>query len=141
MVEEFKGILRERHALSAGQPDDFSIESATDARKMLAGVQRVIFLYLPLVAATALVVGGIVSATLMLASVNQRISEIGMRRAVGARAEDIRLQFLLETGATILAGGVGGILFGYVLARMCASQMHLVPVTPWSAALHGVVSL
>lgn len=112
MTKEITRILRERHALAAGQPDDFSILTATQVRQMVAAVQRIMFLYLPLVAAVALVVGGIVSASLMLASVNERVAEIGLRRAVGARDEDIRLQFLLETAATTLAGGIGGIVLG-----------------------------
>ena len=94
MTPEISRILRERHRLSAGQPDDFSILTATEVRQMVGQVQRVLFLYLPLVAAVSLVAGGIVSTSLMLASVNERTAEIGLRRAVGARAEDIRLQFL-----------------------------------------------
>jgi putative ABC transport system permease protein len=85
MAKEITRILRERHALAAGQPDDFSILTATEVRKMVGEVQRVLFLYLPLVAAVALVVGGIVSATLMLASVNERVPEIGLRRGRSRR--------------------------------------------------------
>jgi len=92
------------------------------------------------VAAISLLAGGIVSATLMVGSVNERAAEIGLRRAVGARTEDIRLQFFVETTATILAGGVAGILFGYVLAHMGATHMHLGSVAPWGAALLGIVS-
>src|SRR5262249_42172109 len=113
MKAQMKRVLRERHALSAGQPDDFTVITATEIRRMVGRVQRVMFVYLPLVAATALIVGGIVSASLMLASVNERITEIGLRRAMGARPGDIRLQFLLETAITILVGGLGGIAFGY----------------------------
>ncbi len=140
MTKEIRRILRGRHALAAGQADDFSILTATEVRKMVAEVQRVMFLYLPLVAAVALVVGGIVSASLMLASVNERIAEIGLRRAVGARAEDIRLQFLLETAATTLAGGIGGIVLGYFGAELGASRMHLGNITPWTAALIGIIA-
>jgi len=140
MTEEIKRILRERHALAAGQPDDFSILTATQVQQMVVEVRRVMFLYLPLVAAVILVVGGIVSAGLMLASVNQRVAEIGLRRAVGARAEDIRLQFLLETTGTTLAGGIAGIVLGYFGAELGASRMHLGSITPWLAALMGIVA-
>lgn len=140
MTKEITRILRERHALAAGQPDDFSILTATEVRQMVAEVRRVMFLYLPLVAVVALVVGGIVSASLMLASVNERVVEIGLRRAVGARAEDIRLQFLLETAATTLAGGIAGIALGYFGAELGASRMHLGAITPWTAALIGVIA-
>jgi putative ABC transport system permease protein len=140
MTKGITRILRERHALAAGQPDDFSILTATQVRQMVTEVRRVMFLYLPLVAAVALVVGGIVSASLMLASVNERVAEIGLRRAVGARSEDIRLQFLLETAATTLAGGIGGIVLGYFGAQLGASRMHLGHITPWTAALIGVIA-
>ena len=137
---EIQTILRQRHALAAGQPDDFTIITATEIRRMVGTVQRVIFLYLPLVAAIALVVGGIVSASLMLTSVNERVAEIGLRRAIGARPEDIRLQFLLETTITILAGGLGGIALGWLVAELGANRMRLGAVSPWIAALVGIVA-
>jgi putative ABC transport system permease protein len=59
---------------------------------------------------------------------------------VGARTEDIRLQFLVETAVTTVAGGAGGIVLGYVLAQMGASRLHLDGVTPWSAALLGIAA-
>jgi putative ABC transport system permease protein len=95
---------------------------------------------LPIVAAISLLAGGIVSASLMVVSVNERAGEIGLRRALGARTEDIRLQFLIETAATTVVGGVAGILLGYVLARMGATQMHLGSVAPLSAAVLGILA-
>jgi putative ABC transport system permease protein len=138
MARRIGEILRGRHGLSAGQSDDFSILTASGVRQMMASIERVLSLYLPMVAAVSLLVGGIVSATLMLASVSERAAEIGLRRAVGAPTEDIRLQFLVETAATTLAGGVGGIVVGYALARIGATRMHLDGVAPWSAALLGM---
>ena len=84
-----------------------------------------LFLFVPMVAAVALLVAGIVAATLMLSSVNERVAEIGLRRAVGARPEDIRLQFATETGITILTGGLGGLLLGYAGARFLAERLQL----------------
>ncbi len=140
MVKAIRGVLRNRHALSTDQPDDFSILTASQVRQMMAAVERVLSVYLPLVAAISLLVGGIVAASLMVASVHERAGEIGLRRAVGARSEDIRLQFLIETAATTLAGGAGGIVLGYVLAQMSASRLHLDGVAPWSAALLGIAA-
>ncbi len=137
---EIRRILRERHALSAGQPNDFTILTATEVHRMVGKVERVMFFYLPLVAAIALLVGGIVSASLMLASVNERVAEIGLRRALGARPADIRLQFLMETAITIVAGGLGGIAFGYIVAQLAAARMHLGNVNPWMAALLGIIA-
>jgi putative ABC transport system permease protein len=140
VVKTINTILRERHGLAADQPDDFSILTASQVQEVMASIKRILSLYLPMVAAISLLAGGIVSATLMVASVNERAAEIGLRRAVGARTEDIRLQFLVETTATTLAGGVAGVLFGYVLAHMGATHMHLGTVSPWGAALLGIVS-
>jgi putative ABC transport system permease protein len=140
MKVQMREILRERHGLSAGQPDAFTIITPAQTRKMVKEIQRVIFYYLPLVAAMALLVGGIVSATLMLSSVNERVAEIGLRRAIGARPEDIRLQFLLETVITVLVGGLAGIVIGYAVALYGAIQMHLGSVNPSMAALFGIVA-
>jgi putative ABC transport system permease protein len=138
MAKQIREILRDRHGLTAGQPDDFSILTASQVRQMMAGIERILSLYLPMVAGISLVVGGIVSASLMFASVNERAAEIGLRRAIGARTEDIRLQFLIETVATTFAGGGTGMVVGLVLARMGATKMHLDGVAPWSAALLGI---
>jgi putative ABC transport system permease protein len=140
MVKAIETILRDRHGLAADQPDDFSILTASEVREVMAAMKRILSLYLPMGAAISLLAGGIVSASLMVASVNERAGEIGLRRAVGARTEDIRLQFLIETAATTVAGGVAGILLGYVLARMGATKMHLGTVAPWSAALLGILA-
>jgi putative ABC transport system permease protein len=140
MVRQMREILRSQHSLAAGQPDDFSILTASEVRQMMAAIERVLLLYLPMVAAISLLVGGIVSASLMFASVSERAAEIGLRRAVGARTEDIRLQFLVETAVTTVAGGAGGIVLGYVLAQMGASRLHLDGVAPWSAALLGIAA-
>ena len=140
VVKAIDAILRERHGLAAGQPDDFSILTASQVRQVMDSIKKVLSLYLPMVAAISLLAGGIVSAALMVASVNDRAAEIGLRRAVGARTQDIRLQFLIETSATTLAGGFAGILLGYVLAHMGAAHMHLGSVSPWGAALLGIIS-
>lgn len=140
MGKQIREILRSRHSLAAGQPDDFSILTASQVRQMMAAIERVLSLYLPMVAAISLIVGAIVSASLMFASVSDRAGEIGLRRAIGARTEDIRLQFLVETAATTVAGGAGGIVLGYVLAQWSATRLHLDGVSPWSAALMGIAA-
>jgi putative ABC transport system permease protein len=80
-----------------------------------------------------LIVGGVVAATLMLASVNERTGEIGLRRAVGARAEAIRWQFMIETAVVIIVGALGGIVLGYVGAQLVANRMRLDGVFSWTA--------
>ncbi len=140
LSEGIRRVLRGRHALGAGQPDDFAILTPVEVQSMVASVKRVLFLYLPLVAGISLLVGGIVAASLMLVSVNERVGEIGLRRAVGARPGDIQLQFLIETAATTLVGGLAGIALGYLGARMGANKMHLENILVWDAAFLGIAA-
>ena len=112
--------LRARHGLAQGQPDDFTVTSSVAVRQIAGRVQQVLFLYLPLVTAASLLAALALAASLMLASVNARVAEIGLRRAVGARPADIRTQFLIETAATTLLGGGAGLLFGGAAAFFAA---------------------
>ncbi len=124
-ADEVRRALRERHGLAEGQPSDFSLTTSAGVERNVAQVRRVLFLYLPLVAGIALVAGGTVAAALMLGSVAARVPESGLRRAVGARPRDIRLQFLVETAATALAGGALGALVGVGFAWYVAARMGL----------------
>jgi putative ABC transport system permease protein len=137
---EVARILRTRHALASGEPDDFRLVTTVEVRKMVTWIRRVLFLFVPLVAAVVLLVAGIVAATLMLSSVNERTAEIGLRRAIGARPEDIRLQFATETAVTILSGGFAGLLLGYAGARLLATRMQLGETFSWEAVLVGIVA-
>lgn len=139
-AEEVTRILRERHGIPTGRPDDFKLISAVAVQQMVAKAQRVLQIYLPLAALLVLVTGGIVAASLMLVSVNQRIGEIGLRRAVGARAADIGLQFLVETTITALGGGVLGIALGCLAARAVADRLSLGDVLSWKAILFSLVA-
>jgi putative ABC transport system permease protein len=139
-AREVKRILRERHALSSGQPDDFTVITAVQVQGMVKKVERVLFVFLPLVAAVSLLVGSAVAASLMLASVSARVGEIGLRRAVGARPADIQLQFLLETAVTALGGGVAGLILGTIVAEWVARRFTLGPVFSWKAIALGLAA-
>lgn len=143
---EVTRALRERHGLVEGQPDDFTIVSSASVQKMIGRVQNVLFLYLPLVAGISLLAGSAVAAALMLSSVNERVAEIGLRRALGATPRDIRRQFLIETAATALGGGLLGALAGSGIAVYLAGRFHMsVAVSPQALllglALSGVTGL
>lgn len=138
-AREITRLLRAQHALTEGQPDDFNVLTPVEVQRMFGRMQRVLSLYLPLAAAVALLVGGIVAATLMLTSVNARVGEIGLRRAVGAQPEHIRLQFLVETAVTMLGGGLAGIAIGLVAGQLVATRLELGTVFSWAAVLLGLV--
>jgi putative ABC transport system permease protein len=138
-ADEVKRVLRARHAIPSGRPNDFTIITAVFVQRMLGRMQNMFKIYLPLVAAVVLLVAAIVAATLMLASVNERTGEIGLRRAVGARMQDVQLQFLVETAATILTGGIGGIIVGSAIAQVVANRFHLGPVVSWRPVVIGVI--
>jgi putative ABC transport system permease protein len=138
-TREVKRILKERHALGADQPADFTVVTSVAVQQMVARTERVLFLYLPLVAGVTLLAGAAVAASLMLVSVNERTGEIGLRRAVGARPVDIRRQFLAETAMITLAGGLGGILIGGAGALIVAGHLGLNGMLPGRAILLGLV--
>jgi putative ABC transport system permease protein len=123
-----KSVLRERHGR-----EDFAVITATGVQRMVAKTQRILSLYLPLVAGITLLVGAIVASSLMLAAVSERTNEIGLRRAVGAGLEDIQLQFLTETAATMVLGGIAGVVAGLAAAQLVAAKLHLDSISPWRA--------
>lgn len=137
-VDDITRILRKRHSLAEREPNDFSIMTPVEVQEMVSAANRIFNLFLPLVAGISLVVGGVIVATLMLISVNERTSEIGLRKAVGARAKDILLQFIIETTVITFSGGVIGILLGILGVLFMASMMQVPAFVSWQALVLGV---
>jgi putative ABC transport system permease protein len=140
VARELTRLLRTRHALNTDEPDDFRVVTTVEMQETIARIQRILTLYVPMAAGVVLIVAGVVAATVMLSSINERVGEIGLRRAVGARPEDIRLQFATETAVTVIVGGLGGLALGYVGAEVAAAQMHLGQTFSWEAMLVGVTA-
>ena len=113
-----KATLRERHGIDDPIKDDFSVRNVAQALSVLTGVTDALKFFLAAIAAIALVVGGIGIMNIMLVSVNERIREVGLRKALGAKNRDIQRQFLLETIAIALGGGLIGISLGIILAAL-----------------------
>ena len=111
-------VLRPRHALGPREPNDFHMITPVQVEGMIASGNRVFTVFLPLVAAISILVGGIVVANLMLMTVNDRRAEIGLRKAVGAKARDISRQFMFESAAVTGLGGVLALGVGYVVLRL-----------------------
>jgi ABC-type antimicrobial peptide transport system permease subunit len=111
-IEQIQRLLRERHKLRDGEPDDFVARSSTEVSEALGATTRQMTNLLLCVALISLVVGGVGIMNIMLVSVTERTREIGLRMAVGARGRDILRQFLTEAVLLCLAGGAIGILVG-----------------------------
>jgi ABC-type antimicrobial peptide transport system permease subunit len=111
-VNQLTALMRERHHIQPGALDDFRIHNLTEISQALASTNRVMTNLLLVVALISLVVGGVGIMNIMLVSVTERTREIGLRMAVGARAQDILRQFLVEAVTLCLAGGVAGIVVG-----------------------------
>jgi len=120
-IRQITPVLRERHRIRAGEPDDFSIRDMTQMMTALSSTTTMMTNLLLSVAMISLVVGGVGIMNIMLVSVTERTREIGLRMAVGARAGDILRQFIVEAVVLCLVGGALGILLGHggsMLVRM-----------------------
>ncbi|TXH01262.1 MAG: FtsX-like permease family protein [Candidatus Moraniibacteriota bacterium] len=109
-------LLRERHDLDEGEESDFSIRSTQAALGILTNITNVLKYFLIAIASLSLLVGGIGIMNSLLISISQRIREIGLRKAVGARAGHLMAQFLIESSFITLLGGSIGILLGVSIA-------------------------
>ncbi|OGO13270.1 MAG: hypothetical protein A2Z66_01360 [Chloroflexi bacterium RBG_13_66_10] len=116
-TEDISAILRERHNVVEGD-EDFIIQSQEDILDASTEISDTLTLFLGGIAAISLVVGGIGIMNIMLVSVTERTREIGIRKAVGARRQDILIQFLLESATLSLMGGLIGIVVGWLTSRL-----------------------
>jgi putative ABC transport system permease protein len=120
--EQARQILRSAHKLGEDEEDDFVIRSQADLAAAATATTETLTLLLGGVAAVSLLVGGIGIMNIMLVSVTERTREIGIRLAVGARARDILLQFLLEAATLTVAGALLGVLLGLAACVGFAAQ-------------------
>jgi putative ABC transport system permease protein len=111
-------LLRQRHKIAQGESDDFMVRNMTDAAQTFESMTTIMTLLLGSIAAISLIVGGIGIMNIMLVSVTERTREIGIRMAVGARPSYVRMQFLMESVALSLLGGLIGVLIGGTLAAV-----------------------
>jgi putative ABC transport system permease protein len=138
--EEITSILRERHNIADGIPDDFAVTTPTEITEMAEKVSGTFNLFLALLAGISLITGGIVVANIMFISVNERKKEIGLRKAIGANTSDIMNQFLFEAAAVTLLGGLAGILLGAGGAKILSILMKMPVSVSWASILIGVLS-
>jgi putative ABC transport system permease protein len=118
---QIRSLLRDRHRLGIDQEDDFQIRNLSEVAAAQAEGTRTITTLLMAIAAVSLFVGGIGIMNIMLVSVTERTREIGVRMAVGARARDIQLQFLVEALTLSMGGGLIGVALGVGAGAWLAS--------------------
>jgi putative ABC transport system permease protein len=119
--QQIGDILRSKHNLRNGQPDDFTVRNLTDVANTAQATTRVMTLLLGGIAAVSLLVGGIGIMNIMLVSVTERTREIGIRIAIGARKRHVQSQFLIESVVLGLTGGIGGILIGILTSFLLSA--------------------
>jgi putative ABC transport system permease protein len=110
-------LLRTRHKIQPGDPDDFMVRTLEEMASVRTETTRTMTALLASIAGVSLLVGGIGIMNIMLVSVTERTREIGLRMALGARARDVLLQFLVEAVVLSLAGGLVGIVVGFAASE------------------------
>jgi putative ABC transport system permease protein len=130
-------ILRQRHRLQPGQPNDFYVSRQDQALKQFGRVRMIATGILAGIVSISLVVGGIGIMNVMLVSITERTREIGLRKSVGGRRRDILLQFLTEAVVLSTLGGAVGTVLGYVIANVGSlhPKMVAIEVPMWSVVL------
>ena len=114
---ELTNLLRDRHRIGQGREDDFSVRNLEELASAREASTQTLTTLLAAIAAVSLLVGGIGVMNIMLVSVTERTREIGLRMAVGARPNDILMQFLAEALVLALVGGIIGVLLGVLIAH------------------------
>ena len=130
-MDEVRLILRGRRHLAYGDEDDFATETNASFLALWGSISSTFFGVTIGIASISLLVGGIVIMNIMLVSVTDRTREIGLRKSLGARQSDIRLQFLIESATISAIGGAMGVVLGILVAK----------IVTWTTSLPSSVQL
>ncbi|MBQ9732317.1 MAG: ABC transporter permease [Alphaproteobacteria bacterium] len=123
--DEIRELLRQRHNLGINKEDDFVIRNLTQMMEMMENSTKIMTILLGAIASISLLVGGIGIMNIMLVSVTERTREIGIRMAIGAKAWDIRWQFLTEALVLSLLGGLFGVVIGLIGSELVSAFTSL----------------
>ncbi len=139
-MERERALMRARHRLHPGQDDDFTLETPESALEFWNKIKRYLVIAGVALPALGLVVGAIVIMNIMLVAVAERTREIGVRKALGARARDILAQFLVESATLSTIGALLGIALGFGLAGLITAVTPMpASVAPWSIVVGVLV--
>jgi ABC-type antimicrobial peptide transport system permease subunit len=139
-IRQITSLLRQRHHIRPGEPDDFRIRDLAEISQTFTATTGIMTNLLLAVALISLVVGGVGIMNIMLVSVTERTHEIGIRMAMGARARDVLRQFLIEAIALCVAGGAIGILLGRGASVAINALLHW-PTLPSISAIIASVAV
>ncbi len=114
--QETEELLKQRHNIGKTQDNDFEIRNLAEMQETIKSSARTMSVLLGAIASVSLLVGGIGIMNIMLVSVTERTKEIGIRMAIGAKAQDIRIQFLIESFLLSILGGLIGVLIGCIIS-------------------------
>jgi len=122
-------VLRERHGLKPGDPNDFRLLRQDEVLRDFDRVKMIATSVLTGIVGISLIVGGIGIMNIMLVSVTERTREIGLRKSVGGRRRDIMSQFLTEAIVLATFGGLAGIALGYIICHIASLHPSMVEVS------------
>jgi len=128
-TSDIEYTIRMKHNIKNQSDDDFSVRNTAQAIETITKVTNVLKYFLAGIAAISLLVGGIGIMNIMLISVHQRIREVGLRKAVGARTRHIVSQFLIESIFITTIGGILGIIFGILISFLAAIVINALGYT------------
>lgn len=139
-IDEIRTILRIQRHVPANKPDNFDISTAEQMVEQFRQITSMTFLVMIVLSSIGLLVGGIGVMNIMLVSVTERTREIGVRKAIGARRQDITLQFLLEATVLTGLGGLVGLGLGWLISTASKFVFTSLPISvPAWAAIAGIV--
>jgi putative ABC transport system permease protein len=137
-LAEVEQIMRIRHGLKLDEPNDFDILTQDSLLKTWERISQAVVLALVVISSIALMVGGIGVMAIMMISVTERTREIGVRKALGARRQEVLFQFLAEAAALTLVGGLIGILCGSAIGVTINLATGFPISLPWWSFAIGV---
>ncbi len=136
--DDIKNLIVRTHRLPPSRQDSFNIRNMAEIQAALSETSRVMSWLLSAIAAVSMLVGGIGIMNIMLVSVTERIREIGVRKAVGAKRRDILLQFLTEALVISILGGLIGIFLGWLISLAVSSLAGWVSIVTVSSIIVAV---
>lgn len=133
--QQISDLLLTRHKISNPLLADFSVLNQADIVATASSVTGTMTLLLAAIAGISLLVGGIGIMNMMLTTVTERTREIGLRKAIGAKKQDISRQFLAEAVMLTFLGGLIGVALGWLIATVVSQFMHIAASVSWSSVI------